>query len=535
MSDEKPVPQPPYEEQQNYPEQGAAQPETTQPAAAEPATPPAPPAPATAAESELSLEQEIEAALGGKSLDELMDEQEAEGKRKQAQPGTGSDIKRGRVIAIQKDDIFVELGSRTQGVITSDQFEPDKQPQVGDEIEVMIDRYDGENGLLILTKKGAAQKAAWDTMQKGDTVECRVTGVNKGGLECDLKGIRAFMPASQVDTSRIEDLSVFIGEKLTAEITDVDRKSKNVILSRRKLLEVTAAASREETLKDLAEGQVRPGTVKNIMPYGAFVDIGGLDGLLHISDMSHARISSPDEVVKIGQKVQVQVLKIEEGGNRIRLGLKQLEPSPWDNAAMKYKSGMTVKGSVKRLAAFGAFVEVEPGLEALLPISEMTYKKRINHPSEILRESESIEVRILDIDPARKRMSLSLKAMEANPWAGASQHYAANATVKGKVIRLTDFGAFIEVEPGLEGLAHISELSDAHVQRPGDVLRVGQEVDARVLSVDEDARRMSLSLKEAMPEAPSSYESSSQQAGQAQGDQQQAERKKKRPLKGGLE
>ena len=434
----------------------------------------------------------------------------------------------------RSDDIFVELGSRTQGVITRDQFEADKQPQIGDEIEVMIDRYDSENGLLILTRKGAAQKVAWDTMHKGDTVECRVTGVNKGGLECDLKGIRAFMPASQVDTARIEDLSVFIGEKMTAEITDIDRKDKNVVLSRRKLLELTAAASREETLKNLAEGQVRPGTVKNIMPYGAFVDIGGLDGLLHISDMSHARIASPEEVVKIGQKVQVQVLKIEDGGARIRLGLKQLEASPWDNAAMKYKSNMTVSGTVKRLAAFGAFVEVEPGLEALLPISELTFKKRINHPSEILREGETIEVRVLDIDPARKRMSLSLKAMETNPWTGASHHYAANAVIKGKVVRMTDFGAFIEIEPGLEGLAHISELSDGHVQRPEDVLKIGQEVDARILSVDEDARRMSLSLKQAVPQGPTSYASASPSAA-TPGAEQQSERKKKRSLKGGLE
>ncbi len=557
MSEEKPAQNPspnPQPKEQEQPVESAAPEEAAQPAETvapqQEESSPAPSAESTkpaeasagpgadesaapaAAESEMDLEQEVEAALAGKSLEELMDEQEASGKVQQAAPGSGNDMKKGRVIAIQKDDIFVELGSRTQGVITADQFEPDKQPQVGDEIEVMIDRYDSENGLLILTRKGAAQKVAWDSMQKGDTVECRVTGVNKGGLECDLKGIRAFMPASQVDTMRIEDLSVFIGERLTAEITDVDRKDKNVVLSRRKLLEATAAASREETMKELAEGQVRPGTVKNIMPYGAFVDIGGVDGLLHISDMSHSRIASPDEVVKVGQKVQVQVLKIEEGGNRIRLGLKQLEPSPWDDAGMKYKSGQAVQGTVRRLAAFGAFVEVEPGLEALLPISELTFKKRINHPSEMLREGETIEASVLDVDPGRKRMSLSLKALESNPWTGASQSYAANSLVKGKVVRLTDFGAFIEIEPGLEGLAHISELSETHVQRPGDVVQVGQEVEARVLSVDEDARRISLSLKQAVPQGPTSYASASPSSPAAE---QQAERKRKRTLKGGLE
>ncbi|HOI55751.1 MAG TPA: S1 RNA-binding domain-containing protein [Phycisphaerae bacterium] len=471
------------------------------------------------------LEQEIQDALGGKSIDEVMDEAEAS-RDASASAGGVPGLKRGKVIGVTGSDIFVDLGGRSQGVITSDQFEPDKLPQVGDTIEVLIERYDEREGMLILSRQGVAQKTAWATMALGDMVEARVTGVNKGGLECDLKGIRAFMPASQVDIVRIEDVSTMIGQRLTAEIVELDRNDKNVVLSRRKMLERQAAESREQTMAELAEGQVRTGTVRNIMPFGAFLDIGGVDGLLHVSDMSYSRVDDPKDVVKLGQKLNVQVLKIEQGGKRISLGLKQLLADPWENVVDKYKAGQAVKGKVTNLAKFGAFVEVEPGLEALIPIGEMTWKKRINHPSEILSKGQAVEVSVLEVDPTRKRMSVSLKAFEPDPWSEVERKYPIGAAVEGTVTRLADFGAFIELEPGVDGLAHISELSSKPIQRPSDAVRQGQKVQARVLHVSASDRRISLTLKgEDAPEAEAA----------PSGEAAKPAKKRQGPLRGGLE
>ena len=448
------------------------------------------------ADNESQLDREIEAALGDKSIEELLDAQEGvAAQKRQTDAATG--LKRGQVVAVNlaKGDIFVDLGGRSQGVITADHFEADKLPNVGDLIDVLIDHYDGSQGLLILTRKGAAQKAAWATIQKGDTVEARVTGVNKGGLECDLGGIRAFMPASQLDVVRVPDISTLIGQKLKCRITDLDRNDKNVVLSRRVILEEEAKEAREKTIAEIAEGQVRPGRVKTIMPYGAFVDIGGLDGLLHVSDMSHSRVADPNEIVKVGQTVTVKVLKIEKGGSRISLGMKQLEANPWDSAATQFKKGDNVKGKITSLQKFGAFVEVAPGVEALIPISEMTWKKRVAHPSEVVQAGQEVEAQVMDIDPVRRRMSVSLKAIEGDPWMGVERRYGVGSVVPGKVMRVVDFGAFIELEPGVEGLAHISELSDKPIQRPSDAVRVGQEVQARIQNVSEADHRISLSLK----------------------------------------
>ncbi len=471
------------------------------------------------------LQREIDEALGRRSLEEFMDEAEA-AKTDVGQAGPGG-LRQGNVVAVHKGDIFVDLGGRSQGVITADQFPPEEVPDVGDTVEVLVDHYDESEGLLILTRKGAAQKVAWATLNQGDVVEARVTGMNKGGLECDLKGIRAFMPTSQVDTARIRDISTLVGQRLRCLVVELDRKDQNVVLSRRELQEREAAEAREKTLAEIAAGQVRPGTVKNIMPYGAFIDLGGVDGLLHVSDMSHSRVEDPNQVVQPGQQLQVKVLKVEQGGRRISLGLKQLEPDPWEGAAEKYAAGQTVKGRVTNLARFGAFVEVEPGIEALLPISEMSWKKRINHPSEILSKGAEVEASVLEVDPSRQRMSLSLKAFEPDPWEGAEARYPANTPVEGTVARVVDFGAFVEVEPGLDGLVHVSELSSKPVSRPSDMVKVGQKVQARVLSCSESDRRMSLSMKALEAEPPPS-----------ETDKSSASRKKKPrkgPLKGGLD
>lgn len=491
--------------------------------------------------SDAALEREIQAALGDKSLDDVLDEHEAAAAGAKAAEAEGDapadGLRRGKVVAVNGSDIFVDLGERSQGVLTAEQFPDDQQPAVGDTVDFLVDRYDEGEGLFILTRKGAAQKAAWATLRKGDVVEARVTGVNKGGLECDLQGLRAFMPASQADTVRTKDVSVFIGQALRCKVIELDRKNKNIVVSRRELLEEESKAAREQTMEELEVGQIREGTVKTIMPYGAFIDIGGVDGLVHVSDMSHQRVKDPADVVKPGETIRVKVLKIEQGGKRIGLGMKQLEASPWEKAAETYQRGQTVAARVVNLQKFGAFVEVEPGLEALIPISEMTWKKRINHPGEMLQAGQEVEVSVMEVDASRQRMSVSLKALENDPWVGAESRYAPGTAVTGTVKRLADFGAFIELEPGIEGLAHISELSDSHVERPSDVVRTGQQVETRILSVDEDARRVSLSMKsqeEATDYSAADATSSSSDVS-AEEAERQAERRRNRPLKGGLD
>jgi len=479
-----------------------------------------------------ALAREIDAALGDRSVNELLETGEtveAPARGGASEPA----MRKGRIVAVSGDDVFVDIGSRTQGVLERAQFEPDKPPVVGGEVEFFVDRYDESEGLFLLTRKGVAQRAAWGSLARGQTVEARVTGTNKGGLECDLSGIRAFMPASQVDMARIPDLGVFVGQKLTAMIVELDRRDNNVVLSRRKLMEQQAAEAREKTMKELAEGQVRTGTVRSIMPYGAFVDLGGVDGLLHVSDMSYSRSRDPAKLVHVGEKVEIKVLKIEEGGNRISLGMKQLQADPWENVAARYAKGKAVKCRVVSLARFGAFVELEPGLEALLPVSEITWKKRVNHPSEILAVGSELEVGVLEIDPVQRRMSVSLKAFEADPWLGVEKRYMINSEVSGVVMRLVDFGAFVEIEPGVEGLIHISELSDKAIRRPGDVVRAGQQVAVRVMGVSEADRRISLSLKAMLPEpeAPAPDAEAAQADDKARG----ARKRKKPLLRGGLE
>jgi small subunit ribosomal protein S1 len=473
-----------------------------------------------------ALQRELDEALGGMSLDEIVDREE-----KAAKP-TAPGIKRGKVIAIQKDDIFVDMGGKSQGILPANQFEDEPLPAVGDNVDVIIEGYIPGEGLLQLSRKGATVAAAWETIGEGQIVECRVTGKNKGGLEVDLNGIRGFLPISQVEIFRVEDLTPYMNLRFKCEVTEVDKADRNVIVSRRNVLEIEAKEAREKAYGALAEGQVVRGTVRTIMPYGAFVDIGGVDGLLHVRDMSHSRVEDPKSVVSEGQQLEVRVLKIDKETRKISLGLKQVLPDPWTDVDAKWSVNSLARGRVTKLMDFGAFVELEPGVEGLVPISEMTFQRRIKHPSEVCKEGDDVQVRIMSVDPAKKRISLSIKQVGDDPWMGAEARWPAKSVVKGTVRRITDFGAFVEVSSGVEGLVHISELSENRVRAVSDVLQIDQEIDAKVLEVDEANKRMSLSIKQlvTMP----SYQGPSAAAEPEPQPDDKPKPKRKTPLKGGF-
>jgi small subunit ribosomal protein S1 len=469
------------------------------------------------------LDAEIDAALDGVSLDSLYgfdkpEPQQAETVRKGP--------RKGRVISVdpKKDEVFVDFGGKSQGVAPFSQFET--EPKVGDEIEFNVERYDAREGLLILNRKGAAaSNVTWENLEIGQVVEGMVTGVNKGGLELQVKNMRAFMPAGQVDIYFNKDISVFIGQKLKAEVTQFDAGSKNLIISRRNILEREKEEAKQKMLEEIAEGQVRRGTIRTIMDYGAFVDLGGMDGLLHVSEMSFRRGIKPGDLVKVGDVVDVKIVKFDRETGKLSLSLKQTMADPWANAGERYAVGSQVTGRVSKVENFGAFIEVEEGLEGLLPVSEMSYT-RVKHPSDIVKEGDTLRLVVISSDPVNRKISFSLKQAGPDPWKSADERYPKETVVSGTVTRVVDFGAFVEIETGLEGLVHISELADHRVKSAGDVAKPGQQIRVRVLEVDPKARRMSLSMRRTEEVATAATTAAPAGA---------AKPKKKQQLRGGLD
>ena len=359
-------------------------------------------------------EREIEQALtelAGEDLLAAPRQQSARARRDEKRPA--DNIRRGRVVAVHGEDIIVDLGGKSEGVISSLQF-PEGVPAVGGTVEVLIDRYDANEGVLVLRRPGAAQEADWSTIAEGMTVEGRVKAANKGGLELDLSGIRAFMPASQIDLVRVPDLEVLVGQTLRCQVTEVKRAEKNVLVSRRAILEAEREAAREQTWNSLAEGQVRTGTVRTVKDFGAFIDLGGVDGLLPVREMSWVHVKDPNEIVRPGQQVQVKVLKIDRETRKLTLGLKQLQASPWDDLEQRISLGTTIHGKVTKLMEFGAFVELEPGVEGLVHISELAHN-RVRRVRDVVQEGQEVDVKILKIDREQRRIALSLKATVAKP------------------------------------------------------------------------------------------------------------------------
>ncbi|HZZ43641.1 MAG TPA: S1 RNA-binding domain-containing protein [Tepidisphaeraceae bacterium] len=475
--------------------------------------------------SNVTLEAEVDAALGDLALDELM-EHGAEKRTFLAKNSTRT----GRIIRVTPDDVFVDFGGKDQGICAHEEFET--EPTVGQDMEFTVERYDRDEGIYTIHRKGVANTSAtWETLEVGQIVEGIVTDVNKGGLELEVKGMRAFMPAGQVEIFHVPDLAQFKGQKFQAEVTQFSRESRNLILSRRNILERERDELKKKTLEELTEGQVRRGTVRNVMDFGAFVDIGGMEGLLHVSELSFQRgRHKASDFLKVGDVLDVKVTRIDRETGKIGLSLRQARGiDPWADAQTRYAVGSTLTGRVVKVESFGVFIEVEEGIEGLLPVSEMSYQ-RIKHPSDMAKEGDTLKLVVLSIDPAARKMSFSLKQAGPDPWKTVAERYATEMTVTGTVTRVVDFGAFVELEPGLEGLIHVSELANQRVRSSGDVVKVGDEVKVRVLEVDSEARRISLSLKRAA--ATSMEPSTATPAAESAAPQKP---KKKKELKGGLD
>jgi small subunit ribosomal protein S1 len=411
------------------------------------------------------------------------------------------EIVRGRVVHIGRDSVLVDVGYKSEGIIALDEF-PDqgRYLQVGEEVDVLLEEKEDSEGQVILSKEKANRIKIWDDISKkydnNDVVDGVVVARIKGGLTVDI-GLKAFLPGSQIDLRPVRNLDKLIGERLQMRIIKLNKRRGNIVLSRRVLLEEERQRAKEKTLASLAEGQIIEGVVKNITEYGAFIDLGGIDGLLHITDMSWGRVSHPSELFAIGDKVRVMVLKFDQEHERVSLGLKQMTPDPWMDVAEKYPETSRVSGKVVSITDYGAFVELEEGIEGLVHVSQMSWARRTRHPSKIVNIGDTIEAVVLSVDKDKKRISLGMKQIEPNPWTTVDERYPVGSEIEGKVRNLTDFGAFIALEEGIDGLIHISDMSwTQRVKHPSEILKKGQKVRAVVLNVDKDNERLSLGLKQ---------------------------------------
>jgi small subunit ribosomal protein S1 len=417
-------------------------------------------------------------------------------------PVAEGEVVLGRVVSVGQDKVLVDVGYKSEGEIDISEFkgpQGDYDVQIGDEVFVLLERVENENGLLSLSKEKADVLRAWDEIaeacERNEILEGVVQGVVKGGLSVDI-GVKAFLPGSQVDVRPVKNLDQFVGKTFKFKVIKFNKKRGNIVLSRRAVLELERDHLKSSTLKQLKVGAIVRGTVKNITDYGAFVDLGGVDGLLHITDMSWGRIKHPSEVLQVGADINVRVLRYDSDKERVSLGLKQTQPDPWSEVGTKYLVGQRIHGKVVSITDYGAFVEVEPGIEGLIHVSEMSWTQRVKDPRKLLNVDQDIEAVILDIDNDARRMSLGLKQITANPWDTLEHKYPNGTRVKGVIKNITDFGIFVEIEEGIDGLVHVSDLSwDQKVSHPSQMFEKGQEVEAVVLSIDKENERISLSIK----------------------------------------
>jgi len=406
----------------------------------------------------------------------------------------------GTVIEIRPKEVLVDIGYKSEGVIPITEFEDLPNLKVGDVVDVLIERLEDSEGMVVLSREKAEFKKNWQRIlticNEGGTIEGKVKAVVKGGLLVNI-GVEAFLPSSQVDITPPRNLSVYVGNTYRFKVVKINQERQNIVLSRRELIEQERNERRTKLLAEMMPGDIRKGTVKNITDFGAFIDLNGLDGLLHITDMSWGRISHPSEMLKVGQEIDVVVLDINREKERVSLGLKQKMPNPWDSIEQKYPVGARVKGRVVNLVPYGAFVELEPGVEGLVHVTELSWTKRIAKPSDVLKQGEEIEAVVLGINREEQKISLGVRQLTPNPWEEAEVKYPKGTRVKGKIRNLTSYGAFLELEEGLDGMIHVSDLSwTRKINHPSEVLKKGDEVEAVVLEVDKINQRISLGIKQ---------------------------------------
>ena len=419
------------------------------------------------------------------------------------------EVLHGRVLSVSTKEVIVDIGRKIEGLVPASQFPlVEGKPAVnrGDVIEVMFDRT-GEpvEGYILLSYERAHRLQLWDQLEKSAaeaaTVTGRVTAKIKGGLHVDI-GIDAFLPSSQIELRPIHNLDAYLGRELPVRILKLNRRRGNAVVSHRLILEEEAAQRKSEALASISEGAEMTGVVKNLTEYGAFVDLGGIDGLLHVSDLSYGNVSHPSNVVHVGDQITVKVLKFDRDKERISLGLKQMRPDPWIDIDARYPLQSRVIGKIVSITDYGAFVEIEPGVEGLIHISEMTWSRRMKHPAKVVKVGDQVESVVLEIKPRDRRISLGIKQLEADPWTTVAERYSVGSVVEGRVRKLADFGAFIEIEEGVDGLVHVSDLSwTAHVKHPSELVKKGQQVQAVILSIDAQNRRLSLGVKQLQPDA----------------------------------
>jgi len=445
---------------------------------------------------EAEIEQLVKAAYGedvaAGDMDSLL-----RGDIQNFQPGT---ILQGKVVGKAGDDVVIEVGLKSEGLVNKIEFDDFDDVEVGDVVEVFLEAIEDEAGIVKLSKRKADRIRGWEqilqTKKEGDIVEGRGMRKIKGGLLVDI-GVPVFMPASQVDIRRPSDIGEYIGKTIRAVILKIDDERRNIVISRRRLIEHEREEAKRNLLDTIKESDLVTGTVTNIADFGAFVDLGGLDGLLHITDMSWGRVNHPSEIVRIGDKIEVKILKVDHEKEKVALGLKQKEPSPWESIEDKYPINSRVRGKVVNLVSYGAFVQLEQGIEGLVHVSEMSWTKRINHPSEVVSLGDEADVVVLDIDKDKQEISLGIKQTEVNPWELVSEKYPAGTLITGRIRNLANYGAFIEIEPGIDGLLHVSDMSwTEKISHPNEKYKKGDEVQCVVLDIDQAKQRVGLGAKQ---------------------------------------
>ena len=418
------------------------------------------------------------------------------------------EVVRGTVVDITERGVVIDFGYKSEGIVNQAEFTEDGKLTVkpGDEVDVLIKSMETHEGFPILSRADAIRMKAWDELEKayadGTSIKGRITERIKGGLRVDIDGIPAFLPGSQIDIRPVRNLDTFRNQIIEARVIKLNRKRSNVVLSRKAVLEEENAGKKGQTLNQIEEDIIVEGQIKNLTDYGAFVDLGGIDGLLHVTDMSWGRLQNPAELFKVGDTVQVKVLKFDKERERVSLGYKQLLPDPWATIEERFPISRRLNGKVASVADYGAFIELEPGVEGLVHVSEMSWSKRVKHPSKLVNVGDTVDVEVLSVDPKARRISLGMKQVQTNPWDTLRDRYEVGLRVHGRVRNLTDFGAFIEIEDGVDGLVHVSDISWAkRIKHPGEVLKKGQEIDAVITSIDTENRRLSLSIKDLEPNA----------------------------------